>query len=146
MLEIGGVALLAVGLLSIWLVKGRILVFTDGGTSASARTGIAAHTIHVMRVWVAKRAGAPEALPVASSKPARLAPTGPVHPLPPVQTEPLGGVEPLPQGTSAAPSATGLTPPPGGWEYPPELIYEEVERERRRQRELEEAERRRKGR
>ncbi|EYF08801.1 serine/threonine-protein kinase [Chondromyces apiculatus] len=147
MLEIASVSLLAVALLSIWLVRGRILTFDDGGTSASAKTGIATHTIEVMRAWVARR----DAVGSVGTVPRPTIP-GPSVPTPspsaaglpaapdPVPTAPAIASQPAPPDT--APTAPGLTPPPGGWEYPPEIIYDEVERERRRLRALEEAARR----
>jgi serine/threonine-protein kinase len=116
------------GLLAIWLVRGRIIVLPQGSTSASAHTGLAAHVIDVLRAHVDRSA-------------ARGSPAEP--PLPASPGLPPDPALPPPPDVAAAGSASpGLTPPPGGWDYPPEVIYEVVERERRRQREREAAARR----
>jgi eukaryotic-like serine/threonine-protein kinase len=105
------VAALFAGLLAVWLVRGRVI---DTGRAGVAQTGAASRVSRAVRAGVdAWRAGEPRSI-----APAR-------HP------EPTGVATAAGAGSGRPP----LVPPPGGWRYeelPPESIYDEVERERRR--------------
>ena len=129
-LEIAAASLAVAGLLVIWLIRGRVIAL-GGGHAEVVRTGIAEAAIRVIRVGASTRARAADARPA----PRLLPGTPPAAPSPALVADD-------PRAPPIAASAEPLTPPPGGWQYPSDVIYEQVERERRLAREREQAARR----